>query len=306
MRNLILLAGIGILGWTVHAGAADAPKNDFQKSAEAAIRANADAFIKAFDHGDAKAVAALWTENGTLADEQGQNFKGRKAIEEEYAAFFKEHSGLKINVAIQSIEFPTPTMAVEDGISRIVAKKEGDPPVASRYTAIHVLQDGKWLMATVRESSIELPSNFGRLRELDWLVGTWETASEGAKVHTKIRWIANRSFLEREYTVRDGGIVTSSGLQIIGWDPRAEQIRSWSFDSSGGHGTGLWTGSPGGWRIEQSGMLADGTPTASRDLLIRVPDEDGVLGWRSVNRVVGNVALPDSGEVVLDRVAEKK
>ena len=53
-------------------------------------------------------------------------------------------------------------------------------------------------------------------------------------------------------------------------------------------------------------MLPDGTPTASRDLLIRVPGEDDVLGWRSMARSAGGASLPDTPEVVLDRIAEKK
>ena len=180
------------------------------------------------------------------------------------------------------------------------------PPQASRYTVVHVKQDGKWLMASVREASIELPSNFARVEGLGWLVGTWKAERDGTAVHTTVRWIANKSFLEREYTVRKDGIAVSSGKQIIGWDPKAGQIRSWSFDASGGHGTGLWTATPEGWRIESSGVLPDGTPTASRDLLIRVPGEDNVLGWRSVARSVGGASLPDTPEVVLDRISEKK
>jgi hypothetical protein len=169
-----------------------------------------------------------------------------------------------------------------------------------------VLVDGKWLMASVRETGIELPSNYGRLQDFEWLIGKWETKSEAATVHTTVRWMANKSFLQREYTVRNGGVTESSGIQIIGWDGQAGQVRSWSFDSSGGHGTGLWTPTPQGWRIESKGMLADGTPTASQDFLICVPGADNVLGWRSVNRKVGDKPLPDLREVVLDRLPEKQ
>ena len=52
-------------------------------------------------------------------------------------------------------------------------------------------------------------------------------------------------------------------------------------------------------------MLADGTPTSAGDYLIRVPQEDNVLGFRSVNRKLGDTQLPDLREVVLDRVPEK-
>ncbi len=43
---------------------------------EAAIRASAEAYEKAFAAGDAKAIADEWTEDGELVDELGQQFKG--------------------------------------------------------------------------------------------------------------------------------------------------------------------------------------------------------------------------------------
>jgi uncharacterized protein (TIGR02246 family) len=290
---------------TVSAQAKAPPLPAKPASAESEIRATAVAFVKAFNRGDARAVAALWTADGSAADDSGTIYKGRPAIEGQYAELFKQHPGARMEVAVKSIELPTPTTAIEDGIARVEAERAG-PPQISRYTAVHVKQDGKWLMASVRETSIELPSNFARVEGLGWLVGTWKAERDGAAVHTTIRWIANKSFLEREYTVRKDGIAVSSGKQIIGWDPKAGQIRSWSFDATGGQGTGLWTATPEGWRIESSGVLPDGTSTSSRELLIRVPGEDNVLGWRSVARNVGGASLPDTPEVVLDRILEKK
>jgi len=280
-------------------------KSKDAKSPEAEIRATADAFVKAFNAGDAKAVAALWTANGTMADDQGEIFKGRKAIEDQYAAFFKAHPGAKMKVAVKSIEFPTPSMAVEDGTAQVVAQ-HGGPPVASRYTAVHVREDGKWLMASVRETAIPLSSNFSRLEDLGWLIGTWEAKRDGTAVRATFRWFANKSFIEREYTVREDGVQTASGIQIIGWDPQAGQVRSWSFDASGGYGSSLWTATPEGWHAESSGVLPDGTPTSSQEMLIRVPGEDNVLGWRSFDRSAGDAALADTPEVVLDRAPEKR
>lgn len=280
-------------------------KKPVAKSDETAVRAAEAAFVEAFNRGDAKAVAALWTANGSLADDQGRMFKGRKAIEDEYAAFLKQHPEAKMEVAVQSIELPAPGMAIEDGVAR-VSTQESMPPVASRYTAFNVLVDGKWLMASVRETSIELPSNYRRLQAFEWLVGKWQSTSDNATVNSTVRWMANKSFLQREYTVRKGGVTESSGIQIIGWDAQAGKVRSWSFDSSGGYGTGLWTPTPDGWQIESKGMLADGTPTASQDFLICVPGEDNVLGWRSVNRKIGDRPVPDLREVVLDRLPENR
>jgi uncharacterized protein (TIGR02246 family) len=272
---------------------------------EAAIRATAQAFIKAFNAGDAKAVADLWTVNGTAADEAGNIFKGRKAIEEQYAALFKAHPSVRMRVSIKSIDFPTPTMAIEDGLAQVMTN-DNEPPAASRYTAVHVQEDGKWLTASVRESSIPVASNFSHLEELGWLVGDWQGKTENAVSHHKIRWIANKSFLQRDYSVNREGLLASTGTQIIGWDPRSRQIVSWSFDSSGGYGMGIWTAVPDGWQIESNGMTADGVPTSSKDHLVRIPGQGNVFGFRSTDRQIGDTKLADVPEFVLDRVPQKK
>ena len=159
-------------------------------------------------------------------------------------------------------------------------------------------------MASVRESSVQPPSS-SPMQQLGWLIGDWETKRDETTVRASFRWIVEKRFIERKYTAGQGGKEISSGTQIIGWDPRAEQIRSWSFDSSGGYGTGLWTPTPDGWAIDTVGVLPDGTPTSSRDLCIRVAGQDNVLGWRSLDRKAGDMALPDMREVVLDRIIKK-
>jgi uncharacterized protein (TIGR02246 family) len=276
------------------------PKGD-----EAAIRATAADFVKAFNAGNPKAVANLWTSDGTVGNDEASLIKGRKAIEEEYAALFKQHPTARMQVAIKSIEFPTPTTAIEDGVAQLLTK-DNAPPSASRYTAVHVLENGHWFMASVRESSIPVASNFDQLQGLGWLAGNWELKADGTEVASRIRWIANKSFLQRDFSVHSDALLVSSGTQIVGWDPRSRQVVSWTFDSSGGYGTGTWTPAANGWQIESAGVTADGVPTSSKDHLIRVPGDDNVFGWRSVDRKLGETKLPDTREVVLDRVPDKR
>ena len=209
--------------------------------AEAAIRATADAFVQAFNRGDAKAVAALWTAEGSVLDDRGATIKGRKAIEGQYAALFKAYPGATMEVTVSSVEFPAPSVALENGVARVI-HRDG-PPVASRYTAIHVLEGGKWLMANVRETAVPLASGPGRLEALSWLIGSWTAKTEGVTVQTTFRWIANKSFIQRDYSVQQKGAAAMSGTQIIGWDPQENRLRSWTFDSSGGHGRAF--GRPG-------------------------------------------------------------
>jgi uncharacterized protein (TIGR02246 family) len=272
---------------------------------ESAIRTTAEEFTKAFDRGDAKAVAALWTAGGTETDEQGAVFTGREAIEAQYAALFKARPNARIKITIQSIELPTPGVAIEDGIASITPK-EGEAAPASRYRAVHILENGKWLMTSVRELPIGETGKSPQLSQLAWLIGKWEAKSGDATATSDIRGIANNTFIQRDYVNRSGEKIVSSGTQIIGWDRQLGQLRSWSFDSSGGHGTGLWSAAPDGWQIESTGVLSDGTRTSSRDFLIRVPGEDNVFGWRSSERRAGQSTLPDTQEFVLDRVPDKR
>jgi uncharacterized protein (TIGR02246 family) len=274
-------------------------------SNEAAIRATADAFVKAFNAGDAKAVASLWIVNGSLADDAGNAFKGRKTIEDRYAAYFKEHRGARLEVAVKLVEFPTPTMAIEDGVSQVLTR-ENEPPSAGRYTAVHVQEDGKWLMASVREAEMPVASNFPQLAELGWAVGSWEANTEATHARFRLRWIANKSFLQRDFSVHRDGLLASSGTQIIGWDPRSHEIKSWTFDSTGGHGVGSWTATPEGWLINSDGVTADGVPTSSKDVLIHVPGDDNVFGWRSFDRRLGETKVPDLHEVAFDRVPQRR
>src|SRR5262245_6392826 len=84
-------------------GSSDADREAIQKSARD--------FAEAFNKGDAKAVAALWTENGECREANGPTFVGRAAIEKSYAEFFKANPGAKIEVLVKSIRFPAKDLA---------------------------------------------------------------------------------------------------------------------------------------------------------------------------------------------------
>src|SRR5436305_67061 len=59
------------------------------------IRKSSYDFVQAYEKGDAKAIAALWTEQGEYHDDSGHVLQGRAAIEKAYAAHFKEKPGEK-------------------------------------------------------------------------------------------------------------------------------------------------------------------------------------------------------------------
>ncbi len=160
------------------------PRNEQAVTAEKAVRSTAASFAEAFDRGDAKAVAALWTAEGSLVDEAGQLVKGRGAIEAKYADFFKQHPGAKIRVTVRSIEFPAPGVAVEDGVAEL-ASPQGGSQSASRYTVVHTLAGGKWLMASVREAASEPATGSAGLEALSGLIGQWVARAQ--RCHISIR-----------------------------------------------------------------------------------------------------------------------
>ena len=57
------------------------------KQEEAALFKQAEAFVAAFDKGDAKTLAGFWTPNGIYRDQKDNETKGRPAIEKMLALF---------------------------------------------------------------------------------------------------------------------------------------------------------------------------------------------------------------------------
>jgi uncharacterized protein (TIGR02246 family) len=264
--------------------------------AMAAVAPSARAFLEAFNRHDAKAVAALWATDGEYIDESGKRFAGREAIEKEYSKFFTANPKARISFVVDRVRQPEENTLIEDGRAIV---KVGDTESASRYTAVHKRVNGKWLMASVRDSGFGLSAE-AALSDLDWLVGAWRAEEDGNKVESTCRWVTGKKFLERTYAVTRGGKVAASGLQLIGWNPQSKQLQSWIFTSDGGHSEGVWTPRENGWSIDTRGMLADGTPTQAINLFIRIDDQ--AFSWQSVERSVGESALPDTEEVLLKRV----
>lgn len=274
-----------------------APRRD--SSAElAAVRATSQAFASAFNRGDAKAVAVLWTPDGDYTDEAGLTLTGRAAIEKSYARFFANNRQARIRVIIDSLRLLNDNTAIEDGHAMITPLPAGIPAVG-KYVAVHVKLDGKWLMATVRETRLETPSAYRKVGDLEWLVGVWTAEEHGVQAESVCRWVANKSFVERTYvtTQADGNSV--SGVQLIGWNPARDRIQSWNFSSDGGHAVGVWSPVPGGWAAEIEGVTGEGVNTTAVNVLTRL--DDNAYVWQSTQRTLGGTPLLDTEEVVFKR-----
>jgi uncharacterized protein (TIGR02246 family) len=264
----------------------------------AAIQAQSAAFLTAFKNADAKAIAALWTEDGEYLDDTGRRFAGREAIEKEYAEFFAENPGATMQVAIDSLRLVSPNAAIEEGRAIMEPAPAGAAGV-SKYTAFHSKVDGKWLMAVVRDTWIEAPAAARSAADLAWLIGTWAAEEHGLRTEFVCRWVADGRFIERRHTTRLLDGTTTSGVQLIGWNPQGGHVQSWDFSPDGGHAVGIWSPVDGGWQAKVVGTTGDGISTAAVNRLRRLDDNAHV--WQSVQRSVGDTMLPDTNEVVIKR-----
>ena len=114
---------------------------------EEAIAQLDDRYREAWSNRDAKAIAALYTEDASGVGAMGETVSGRMAIEEGEAKGFAElPEGAQLEFEQISLRFIRPTIAIADGawtMSGLPA--EGGPPTEGLYTEVLVKKDGEWL-----------------------------------------------------------------------------------------------------------------------------------------------------------------
>lgn len=265
----------------------------------AGIRSTMDSFVKAFESGDAKALAALWTADGEYHNEQGTTVGGQAALEKGFAEFFAKTPEVKAEVHPESLRFLSAGLAVEEGR---VAVRSG--PAASaknaRYSATFVREDGRWRLALLSESALDEPS----IEDLAWLIGQWKSLSgEEAEIRTTYSWDSNKKFIVARFSLKEDER-SFSGNQVIGVDPATGDIRSWTFESASGIGEADWSRDGDQWVLDATATLADGSTLTQTNILWRVNDD--TFTWQSIDRMIDELAIPDLPPVKVTRIKSEK
>jgi uncharacterized protein (TIGR02246 family) len=303
--GLVLAAGSPQVGQQP-AGATGATQGQPPTAAgpdEHAIRGGVEAFSKLYSSADAQGLAELFLDDAVLVDPEGNETKGKAALAQMYAAAFQESPGLKLETKVQEVRFLTPDVARVEGKSQLSAA-DGDADDFTRFSVLLVRRDGKWRIAEVREYAAPAGDlvPYDRLKDLEWMVGDWVDESDNNRVQSSVRWADNKSFLVRTYSVEMQGEKGSSGTMFIGWDPQSGQIKSWLFDSNGGHGDGLWTRTGDTeWVVKAQGVLVDGRPTSATQIHM-VINKDSVK-TSSIDRIIGGQVAPDILDIIMVRKA---
>jgi uncharacterized protein (TIGR02246 family) len=265
---------------------------------EKAIKRVAETFTRAFNMGDAKGVATLYSQDAELIDEYGDHIHGRPAIEDFYTTLFGERKGAVIEVVMGSLRFLGPDTAKETGRTRL-KPANGEPVTYRQYTVLYIKSSGEWKYSSVREEHPTGLPHQEHLGELSWLVGSWIDENSDSMIHATCRWSDDKNFLLRDFVIHIDGKPVMTVNQRIGWDPLTKQIKSWVFDSDGGYGDALWTRNGQQWIIKSNGVLPDGRVATATNILIRTGPN--AARWASTQRTVGGQTLPDHQESVLVR-----
>ncbi len=263
-----------------------------------ALQSITEAYARAYNTGDARALAALFTEDAEMIDEDGERLRGRPMIEEVFRSMFKDRPRATIKISPESLRFLGPDVAQEEGQTRVNIVGN-QAPTTHHYSVLYVKQGNRWRYSTVREEQVKGLTHHQRLQELEWLVGDWIDESPDSVVRSNCRWTVDQNFLLRDFTVHVQGKPVMTVSERIGWDPSTRQIKSWVFDSEGGHSSGLWSRNGDEWVIKSSGILPDGRTATATHILTRISPQSA--RWSSVERTVGDQVVPDHAEYVMVR-----
>ena len=213
---------------------------------------------------------------------------------------FAANKGLKVRIDVASVRFPAPDLAIEDGTSAVLAP-DGTAPSRARYTNVLIKKDDQWLLSSVREDAYTDPSNHEFLRGLDWVIGEWvDERSEGPAGRVSFEWSPGQNFITSARTVEYKDASLDNGVQMIGWDPVAKQIRSWSFEADGGFGESVWTKEGAKWIVKTNATVADGSKVSATNIV--TPVDANTVTWQSKDRTVDGKPLPDTKEIKMKRV----
>jgi len=270
-----------------------------QSADEAAIRKAATSYAETFNKGDAKALAEHWSPDAVYTNRTtGEEVVGRAAIGEQFAALFQKQPGAKLAVTVVSVQFISPNVAVEQGTAKMLAPNA--EPEETEYSAVNVKRDGKWLLDRVTDKSKEeIQTHYEQLKPLEWMLGSWTDESEDAVVELDCNWTKNKNFLTRAFKISIPDQIDFSGMQVIGWDPAAKAIRSWTFDSNGTFAEATWEHRGGRWFIRNRGVLPDGR-TATMINVMKPVDENSFT-WQTIERTAAGELLPNIDEIVIVR-----
>ncbi len=255
-------------------------------------------YLDAFNRHDAIAMASHWVTDGENLDlDTGNRTVGRTAVEQVFDQLFINDKSAQIEFQIESIRPIRDDVVVVDGLSQMSLTDQ--KPRQSRFSAVLVRHENKWLMESVRETAATAnPTIPDRLQQLNWLRGFWEDISDGITASIQCEWNEQGTYLIRHYLITEEleppgsaarlaagipGLLPEkdvygktvqrlSTTEYIGWDNQQGQICSWLFRSDGQTAQFTWQRNGNNWLLQSIRKNNSESPT---QYVIQPAEEDG-------------------------------
>jgi len=117
MKRVMLT--VAMLAWSL--ASAIGAEADRQAADEVAIRKAVESYVAAFNQGDAKALAAMWSPEAVYTNPlSGEQVVGRAEIEKQFAAIFADPKGAKLEAKTNSLQFVSPSVGIERGTPKVI------------------------------------------------------------------------------------------------------------------------------------------------------------------------------------------
>jgi uncharacterized protein (TIGR02246 family) len=278
-KTIVTLGALAAAGLLVVLAGGQVPQPPARAAddAQQPIRQAVAAYCDAFNKGDIRAIAAYWAPDAEYTDEGGTVHKGRDAIAALFRKFLTEHKGAKMALTVKSLRLLRNDVALGEGTSEITLP-DGTPD-KGRFTAAWVKADGRWLLTSARDLPTEEEAAASPLKGFQWLAGEWHSTDKDGAVTMTCKPALGGAFLHLEFTAKrpDGAMTV---LQLIGFDPLTQQIKSWTFDSVGGYGEALWTREGNQWVGQAVGVLPDGQEGSTVYVVKYTDDQSFTLQMR--------------------------
>jgi uncharacterized protein (TIGR02246 family) len=116
---------------------------------ESAVRDVVKTYVDARARGDAGAVRALFTEDADQLTSSGEWRRGREDVVKGSLTSSKTNAGTR-TIAVDSIRFPAPGVAIADGAYTIAPAGSGGAARNMRTSFVMVRSGGAWRIAAIR------------------------------------------------------------------------------------------------------------------------------------------------------------
>lgn len=272
--------------------------------AEAEIRSRLRDYVDSFNDRDFDTLRSLMSADIHYRDvAQGKDSQTADALIERIQNAIEAEPDLKLDAVISEMQPHQGDVVQVRGTSTLRAPQTPDED--SAFTLVISKHDGEWIIESITEQApivSQAATSTDALESLRWLEGTWTDQSDSG-LQSKIEFLPGGKFLRRTFQRETDDGKQQVGVEMVGYDPQVNLVRSWTFFQDGSFGRGVWSSGDDHWRIRSVQTLTDGGQAAGTFLM--QPLDENTMTVKLVAREVNGEPQPSGKTVTLHRVVNE-